>query len=402
MSASAPIELGDSEDEIEIVSETQNISLLERQQEIAELKGLVGPLPNPELANRGKCKEDAIDIDSDIESVHTVVDMDHRKDSNWDSDVTVEELISSEEEDDDENISFSEFLLRKIRARFRDDRSFMPQTEKRTGEPVIDLPKATPETRPYSSIEQEAEAWKKDHEKQDDECLLIIDETARKIFKRRQIKKKYLRNLQRKKRKQLRKMAIKEQRNKKEFPIQLSEKPYHIQGDYLDDPCYDPQPHRVTLIMTDEYVAQFADDPPPLAKGWMRRKGGLDEYRTIPRYIFDERIKATEEIVSLLLARQLSVPKYVGDYIAILMRLPVQAVDAILTKFENQKTRNDDELSEIVPLESLFCPRCQIYGCTIHGLVDAQNYCYGTAQEVAMRKEESGFWQKVRMKFVSV
>ena len=95
------------------------------------------------------------------------------------------------------------------------------------------------ETRPYMSIGQEANKFKKEYDKEDDNYILLVDEIIRRvreasINKRaevRRTKASILWDLRKKKRKQL-KSKVKAQ---KELPIPASEEPHHFRGDYLDD-----------------------------------------------------------------------------------------------------------------------------------------------------------------------
>eukprot|EP00980_Cylindrotheca_fusiformis_P018721 scaffold6238_cov106-Cylindrotheca_fusiformis.AAC.7 len=175
--------------------------------------------------------------------------------------------------------------------------------------------------------------------------------------------------------------------------------PKHVEIVNLDSELIKEADHplpqdNVTPIFLKESFGEFGEESKPNIEEESGAAGlGL---RCRPKYIDDER---NGEIRAVLQRQQdivRSNPTAVAEHLAMLLREDGTFVKESVAEVD---TKSQAETKKSVPYDTvmssfreLLCTRCMLYDCGLHGLTNA--YSSELAAEVAMKKEESGFWKE--------
>jgi hypothetical protein len=179
----------------------------------------------------------------------------------------------------------------------------------------------------------------------------------------------------------------------------------YVGGDALDSTHLQEVDHplpedKVATIYLQNNFGEFGDDSianldeGDNAVNNSQSEGVQKTDRRRPGYEKDERIKKIKAVVQRLWSLILIDPSEVYEHLAALLHEDVSVVENVaeeLKKTEPPKKKLGPYETVMSSFQELLCARCFRYDCGLHGL--AEHYSSDLAAEVAMKKEESGFWK---------
>lgn len=121
---------------------------------------------------------------------------------------------------------------------------------------------------------------------------------------------------------------------------------------------------------------------------------GETSNRGRPRYKAEERINRVKSVLQRLWTLVLVGPSVVFAHLSELLNEDIACVEKVadgLRKTGPEKRNLGTYDAAMSSFRELLCTRCCRYDCGLHGLADEYSSCL--AAEVAMKKEESGFWK---------
>jgi hypothetical protein len=179
----------------------------------------------------------------------------------------------------------------------------------------------------------------------------------------------------------------------------------YVEGDVLDSTHLQEADHplpedNVATLYLKKNFGEFDDDSTAnLHEGEnavnnSQSEGVQKTERRRPGYEEDETIKTIKAVLQRLSSKILIDPSEVYEQLAALLDKDVSVVEKVaeeLKKTEPSRKKLGPYDTVMESFRDLLCTRCFIYDCGLHGL--AEHYSSDLAAEVAMKKEESGFWK---------
>jgi hypothetical protein len=179
----------------------------------------------------------------------------------------------------------------------------------------------------------------------------------------------------------------------------------YVEGDALDSTHLQEVDHplpedKVATIYLRKNFGEFGDDSTANidegenAVNNSQSEGVQKTDRQRPGYEEDERIKKIKTVLQRLWSLIIIDPSEVYEHLAALLHEDVSVVENVaeeLKKIEPPKKKLGPYDTVMSSFQELLCARCFRYDCGLHGL--AEPYSSDLAAEVAMKKEESGFWK---------